>query len=352
MTAYANGESYPVNVIHSLPTSSQDAGHEPNDSSHADGDPRSDTELKTAVSITSAQLGQDLRLVGSQLLSIETGHRALMERLQKIAAQVDERTLRQFELLQREDEGARQQILNVREDLEAVRSSFPEQLKIVRTQCESFGKQLQFSEQRFKEIEQEVRSAEDRIQKTAADQHHAVEQRLRATEPKILAAEQDRRLIDEWRQNADQHFNGINEQLQATVQRLQDIQQQLTDVVSQTKTFESQIKSCEDRVQRNTGLLVETKTTFDQQASRRENVEISIGSLAQQIEQLKAELSKVGDGRLKSLHAMFRSSRRMQTFAMVAWIMSLLLVGYIGIGSRGSSILTQYLSQWVPGLFI
>ena len=178
MTAYANGESYPVKLIHPLPTSSQEAGHEPNDSSHADGELRSDSELKTAVSAATAQLGQDLRLVGSQLLSIETGHRTLMERLQRIAAQVDERALRQFEALQREDDGARQQILTVREELEALQGSFPEQLNPIRSQCEGFGRQLQIAEQRFKEIEQELRSAEDRIQKTATDQHNAVEQRL------------------------------------------------------------------------------------------------------------------------------------------------------------------------------
>jgi hypothetical protein len=105
-------------------------------------------------------------------------------------------------------------------------------------------------------------------------------------------------------------------------------------------------------LQHNTGLLVETKKTFDEQASRRENIEIAIGALAQQIEQLKAELSKVGDGRGTSFQAMIRSNRRMQAVAMTAWIMSLLLVCYIGIGNRGSAILTQYLSQWVPGLFI
>src|SRR3974377_2429685 len=131
MTAYANGESYPDNVTHSLPTSSQDDGDEPNDSHHADGELRSDSELKTAVSVATAQLGQDLSLVGSQLLSIKTGHRALMGRLQRIAAQADKRTVRHFEALRKEDEGARQQILTVREELEALRGSFPEQLKII-----------------------------------------------------------------------------------------------------------------------------------------------------------------------------------------------------------------------------
>jgi hypothetical protein len=37
MTAYANGDSYLANVIHSL-LRNQDAGHEPNDTSHVDGE--------------------------------------------------------------------------------------------------------------------------------------------------------------------------------------------------------------------------------------------------------------------------------------------------------------------------
>jgi chromosome segregation ATPase len=188
MTVYADAESYSGSLAHSLHNGGRDTRHEPNDTSHADGEPGSDSELKTAMSVASAQLGQDLRSVGSQLLSIETGHRTLMERLQRIAAQVDERTVRQFEALQREDEGVRQQILSMREDLEAMQASFPEQFETIGNQCESFRRQFRIGEQRFRDIEQELRSAEDRVQKTASD--------------------------------ADQRFNDTNEQLQATVQQL------------------------------------------------------------------------------------------------------------------------------------
>jgi len=351
MTAYVDAESN-SGIIHSFHNGGGDTRHEPNDTSVADGGARSDSELKAAMSIASAQPGQGLRSVGSQLLSIETEHRALMERLQRIAAQEDERTVRQFEALQREDEIARQQILSMREDIEAVRASFPEQFKTIQHQCESLSLQFQIGEQHFKEIEQELRSAEDRLQKTATDHHHAVEQRLQATEPKILAVEQDWRRIDEWSQNADQRFNDANEQLHATVQRLENLKQQLTDSTGQIKTLESQIKSCEDRVQRSTDLLAETKRAFDDHASRRGNVEIAVGALAQQIEQLRADLSQVSVAKFKSFQASLTSNRRMQGLAMVAWIMSLLLVGYIGIGNRGWPVLTQYLSQWVPGLFI
>ena len=352
MTVYADTETYSGSLIHSLHNGVLDTGHEPSDTSHADGETRSDSELNTAMSGASAQLGQDLRSVGSQLLSIETGHRALMERIQRIAAQADERTVRQFEALQREDEGVRQQILSIREDLDAVQGSFPEQFETIRDQCESFSRQLQIGEEHFKEIEQELRSAEDRIEKTATDRHQAVEQRLQGIEPKILAAEQNWLRIDEWRQSADQHFNDTDERLQATMQQLENLKQQLTDVVGQTKTFESQIKSCEDRVQRSTDLLVETKKTFDEHASRRDNLVVSIGALAQQIEQLKADLSHVSAARFEGFQATVRSNQLMQGLAMVAWIMSLVLVGYIGIGNRGWSVLTQYLSQWVPGFLI
>ena len=49
MTAYANAESYSDTLIHSRGLSSRDAGHEPNDSD-PDGDTRTESELKTAVS--------------------------------------------------------------------------------------------------------------------------------------------------------------------------------------------------------------------------------------------------------------------------------------------------------------
>jgi hypothetical protein len=134
MTTYSGAEIYSGSLIHSLGNGGRDTWHEPNDTSHSDAD---DSELKTAMSVASAQLGQDLRSVGSQLLSIETGHRTLMERLQGIAAQVHERTARQFEALQREHVGVQQQILSVREELEAMRASFPEQFETIGDECES-----------------------------------------------------------------------------------------------------------------------------------------------------------------------------------------------------------------------
>src|SRR5262245_53521920 len=107
MTAHSDAESYSGSLSHSLGNGGRDTRHELNGTSPVDGEPRCDGELKTAISVASAQLEQDLRSVGSELLSIETGHRALMERLQLIAEQVDERTVRQFVALQREDEGVR-----------------------------------------------------------------------------------------------------------------------------------------------------------------------------------------------------------------------------------------------------
>ena len=135
----------------------------------------------------------------------------------------------------------------------------------------------------------------------------------------------------------------------AAAQRLQDLEHQLTEAVGQIKIFELKIKSCEDHLQCDTGLPVETKKILDQQTKRLENVEISIGALAQQIEHLKAPLSKATDARFKGLQALLTSNRRMQWFAVIAWIMSLLLVGYGGLGSPGFSVVRQYFSQWLPG---
>jgi chromosome segregation ATPase len=384
MRNYADCESYSGGPALSLLTSYGHIGSGSNGSGRSDSESQNEDQLKSAVSIASAQLGHDLRLVGSQLQSIETGHRSLMERLQRIAAQVDERVQLQFELLQRDGDGTRQQISTVREELEALRNSFPQKLQIISDQCETFGREFQIADQRFKEIEQELRCAED----SAAQQNNTIEQRLRTAEPKILAAENNWRRTEEWCLDAEQRFTIIEQQLeeklQATakrtvhleedwgrtherlqasearssntdehlhvaVQRLQEVERQLTEVVSQIKIFEPQISNYEERLQRNADLLLETRKAFDEQKQHRE---VSLNALAHDLQQLKSEFAKLGDGRVENLQAMLGSNRRMQTLAMLAWIMSLLLVGYLGIGIRGSSVLTQYLSQWMSGLFI
>jgi len=105
-------------------------------------------------------------------------------------------------------------------------------------------------------------------------------------------------------------------------------------------------------LQSNADLLLEAKKTFDEEMKRRKALEVSLNALAHEHGRLSSEFAKLADGRLESLQAMLGSNRRMQALAMVAWIMSLLLVGYVGIGTRGSSIFTHYLSQWMPSLFI
>jgi chromosome segregation ATPase len=383
----AGCESYSGGLGHSLLTSYGHIGSGSNGSSGSDSESQNEDQLKSAVSIASAQLGHDLRLVGSQLQSIETGHRSLMERLQRIAAQVDERVQLQFELLQRDGDGTRQQISTVREELEALRSSFPQKLQIIRDQCETFGREFQIADQRFKEIEQELRCAED----SAAQQNNTIEQRLRTAEPKILAAENNWRQTEEWCLGAEQRFTTIEQQLEeklqaaakrtvqleedwgrtderlqasearsnntdehlhVAVQRLQEVERQLTEAVSQIKILEPQISNYEERLQGNADLLLETRQAFDEQKQRRETIEVSLNALAHDLQRLKSEFAKLSDGRVENLQAMLGSNRRMQALAMLAWIMSLLLVGFLGIGIRGSSVLTQYLSQWVPGLFI
>jgi chromosome segregation ATPase len=271
-----------------------------------------------------------------------------MERLQKVLADVDEATPPQLEALQRADKNARRQMSSVRVDSGTVRDFLPEQSKS--NQRERFGREPRIAEERFRD-EQKLRSAEDRIKKTATDQHKAVEQRLLATEQESVTTEQNLRRIDEWRQNVEDRLRAT-EHLQGTLQRLHDLQQQLTDAVSQIKTLEPKIKSCEDRLQSNTGLTIETKKTFDAQTGRLENLEISIGELVKQLQHLKADLSNIDGAKLKSFQSRLTSTRRMQGFAMIACIISLLLVTYVGMGNRGLSFVAQYISQWVPGLLI
>jgi chromosome segregation ATPase len=221
--------------------------------------------------------------------------------------------------------------------------------QLTETVCESFAPRIQAAENRFQEISQELRAAQEEIT-VASELHKALEQSLRTTEPKIALAEQSWRRIDEWREHAEQRFSDTAEQLQAAVQRLQDLEHQLVEAVGQIKILKPKIDSCEDHLQCDTGVSVETKKTLDQQTKRLENVEISIGALGQQIEHVKAPLSKARDARLKDLQALLTSNRRMQWFAMVASFISLLLVGYLGIGAPGFSIIRQYLSHWLPNL--
>jgi chromosome segregation ATPase len=362
----ASTDSDPGSVTHSH-DDRRDAAHEPNDTSRAGGglDLR-EGELKAAVSVATTQLSQDLHAVGSQLSTIETGHRALMERLHRIAEQADARAMHQFGSLQEQVEDARRQVLSAREDLELVRSSFLEaddalrqfgslqeqvegarkQILSAREDLElvrgSFLEQLQFqgesaeqqfhtTQRRFNETAQQLHSTEGRVQ-AAEDKHNSLEQRLRVTEQQNLDEERNRQRTDDWLQTTRNQLESVEQQLQATVQQLQEFQQQLMD-------GDVRIKSQDAEIHR----IVE---------ERHKKVETLIGELVQEMEQFKVHIPKLtgDDERIKSLHAMFRSNQRMHRFAVAASIVSLLMVVYIGLGKPGWPTIAHYLSLWVPGL--
>ncbi|HEY1363280.1 MAG TPA: hypothetical protein VGF60_13650 [Xanthobacteraceae bacterium] len=246
------------------------------------GGDRDDAELHAAVAAASTQLSRDLRLVGGQLSSIETGYCELVERLQGIAERADQRTRQQFGALQEQVEEARGQFLSAREELEGV---FLEQVQVIQGQCERTREQLGAAE----------------------DRHSSVEQRLRAAEQKILEGEQNWQRTDDWLQSARKELETIEQQLQATVQQLRGLQRQLADAVIRIRSFEPDI--------------AEINRTLEAHAAQQESVEASVAELARHIGRL--------DGRRPNR---LRSSRRMQRAAVAASIISLLLVVYIGLG--------------------
>jgi chromosome segregation ATPase len=179
-----------------------------------------------------------------------------------------------------------------------------------------------------------------------------VEQRLQAAEQENLESKQNLQRIDGLLQSAWNQLQGAEQHLQITTQQLREFQQQFTEADSQIKTFGPQIKRCEQRLEENSTQLAEMKSMFEEQTKRRENVEISIGELARDIGQFKAQYPKLAkdyEG-LKSFQAIFRSNQLMQQLAVIASFASLLILLYIGLGKPGWPILSPYLSPWLPGL--
>jgi chromosome segregation ATPase len=356
----ASTDSHPGSVTHS-DDDRRDAADEPHNTSPAGGGlDAGEGELKAAVSVATAQLSQDLHAVGSQLSTIETGHRAVMERLHRIAEQADARVTHEFGSLQEQVEDARRQILSAREELEVVRTSFldaddalrqfgslqaqvedarkqvlsaREDLELVRS---SFLEQLQFH---CESAEQQFRTTEQRFNETR-QQLHVAEGRVQAAEDKHNALEQSRQRTDDWLQTTRNQLESVEQQLQAMAQQLQEFQQQLMDADVRIKNEVAEIQRREvTEIQR----IVE---------ERRQKVETLIGELALEMEQFKVHIPKLtgDDERIKTLHAMFRSNQRMHRFAVAVSIVSLLMVVYIGLGKPGWPTIAHYFSLWVPGL--
>jgi hypothetical protein len=142
----------------------------------------------------------------------------------------------------------------------------------------------------------------------------------------------------------------MEQMLRAAEQKILETEQKLADTDRENKTFATHLKT---RAERLTAEWDEIKRIFNEQATRRENIEISIGELAQDIGQLKGQFSELLTGpyeRLKIIQVTMKSYRRILLFFVVAFILTLLTVGYMQLGKPGWSIFAPYLSQWVPGL--
>jgi septation ring formation regulator EzrA len=370
----ASADSGQASETRSHDATGRESAPEPNATSRArGGGDFSGGELKAAVSAATAQLTQDLHAVGNLLSSIETGHRGLTERLQRIAEQADERALHQFGSLQEQIEEARKQILSAREDHEVARTSFLDQLQVIRDQYESSQQQFHATDQRFKGIEQQLHIVEDGVRATE-EKHDSVEQRLQASQQKHLDAERNWQRTDDWLQTTRNQLESVEQQLQATVQQLQEFQQQLSDAGvrldgfgtqfqefqqqladadGRIKNLEPEIKRSEERLERNAqSQFADIKRIVDEDSSHRKNLQISFGEIVHDVNQLRTYLPRLtgDDEQIQSLHALLRSSRRMQRFAVAASIVSLLAVVYIGLGKPGWPTIAQYVSSWLPGL--
>ena len=392
MEPIVNTDSSETGDTHSHDASGR-AG-KPNDTSRGSGVSNvSGGELKTAISAVTAQLTQQLHEVGSHLSGIEGAHRALMERLQHIAEQADDRALHQFSSLQEQIEHARIKISSAQEDHDVVRESFLDQFQVIRDQYEGTRQQFGTTEQRFKEVEQRIHVVADGVQ--AGDEKNvAMEQRLSAAEQKQLDAERNWQRTDDWLQTTRNQLESVEQQLQTTVQQLQEFQQQLTDADGRIKSsgqqlqdvqqrltdadvlmksfgqqlqdvqqrladadvlmkrFWPEMKSCEERLERNTqSQFSEITKIVDEHVLRRQNLQIAFGEIVEDINQLKTYLPRLtgSDEEIANLHAMFRSSRRMQRFAVAVSIVSLFTAVYIGMGKPGWPTIAHYLSLWLPG---
>jgi chromosome segregation ATPase len=327
-------------------------------------------ELQAVVAAASGQLSQDLATVGSQMSRIEAGHRALMEELRRIAEQADERAQRQFGSLQKQADEARKQILSARDDLEVVRCSFFEELQVMRGQWQSAQQQLDLTEQRSKESEQQLRLADARLQ-TTEDKHDTVEQRLQHAERKSLEGEESWQRSDELLQTTRNQLQSLEQQLQATVHQLRQFQQQLTHAETRIETqltdgetriknqltdadtrIRNQLADADSRIKGYGTQIADIKRQFDEQGLRRENVEISIGELARDMGEVKEQLPKLAadEDRIANLQALLKANRRRQRTAVMASVLSLLTVVYLLLGKPGWPAIAQSLSAWVPGL--
>jgi len=233
-----------------------------------------ESDLQEAVASASAGLARDLRSLGGQLASMESGHRAVLDRLQSIAVQADERARHQLSSVRQQVEGARAEILRARENLETV---FLEQVQVIQSLCESMRQQ-------FDKAEQQLHVLEARVGLTEDSQDNA-EQRLQAAEQKNLEN-------DNW--------------LETTRSQLGQFQRQITDAAVRIRSVEPDINAINSMLQ--------------VQAAQCENMRAAIGDLTRDVGQLRAR-------------EMLRSGLRPATLA--ACLITLLLVGYVELGRVG-----------------
>jgi len=233
-----------------------------------------ESDLQEAVATASEGLARDLRSLGGQLASMESGHRAVLDRLQSIAVQADERARHQLSSVQQQVEGARAEILRARENLETV---FLEQVQVIQGLCESTRQQVDKAEQQFHFLEVRVGSTEDR--------QDSAEQRLQAAEQKDLKN-------DNW--------------LETTRSQMGQFQRQITDAAVRIRSVEPDINAINSMLQI--------------QAAQCENMQAAIGDLTRDVGQLRAR-------------EMLRSGLRPATLA--ACLVTLLLVGYVELGRPG-----------------
>jgi chromosome segregation ATPase len=200
---------------------------------------------------------------------------------------------------------------------------------------------IQAAESKHDSLQQLLAAAEQRIQ-AAESTHDALRQQLQAAERGIQTADSKQSVMEQTLhaaeqriQAADTKHNAMEQMLQAAEQKILETEQKLADADRENKTSAMHLKT---RAERLTAEWDEIKRAFAEQATRRENIEVSIGELGQDVGGLKGQLSELLTGpfeKLESVDVAMKSHRRILLISMAACILTLLAVGYMQLGKPG-----------------
>lgn len=179
-------------------------------------------------------------------------------------------------------------------------------------------------------------------------QHQIAQQNLEGIQRRYDGVQQQIKGVQHHHDKVLQEFSALRDEFQAAREQCLEARRECESFAQQFGAAEQKVKGLEQCLEAALAECSTISASMKEESRRRQNVEVSIGGLVQDIGALRAtEIARLKDD-IESLREANTAGRRRQKFAVAVAFLALLAASYVGLGKPGWTAVAGLVAPLLP----